>query len=393
MATAISSNTPSAVAKDAGGAPSSIPPPIPEEPEVILVGGSRPAPGQKRRRLPSLGCCPALIRLSRRPRRRSKAASCQFASERSELEQEREDFKEDLEKVFDRKQEVTQKEKGLVKKEEHLNQREAVITEFHEKLKAYNVMLEKQRDEQTATEAALQKLRRELDDRASNLSLAEENLKAKDASLEERAMALVWQEKDLAWREEMRERREMLLAKHELEVEEKERKLEEQVRRFQATQIAQVAQTAQAALGSQAVEAMKKTLEDLWAEHCIGAQRIAAWADEASSALVPLGVSPILVSKQSVSISDALPVLDSAADRLRCLDQILGTCLEAEGSRLCQAVIEYVLTCFRSHDSAISLGPVIAGLVADTEDAARGSVQDAVDAVAKRFQRDPADDE
>ena len=53
------------------------------------------------------------------------------------------------------------------------------------------------------TEATLQKLQQKLDDRASNISLAEENLKAKDASLEERAMALVWQEKDLAWREEM----------------------------------------------------------------------------------------------------------------------------------------------------------------------------------------------
>jgi chromosome segregation ATPase len=129
---------------------------------------------------------------------RTKAASCQFASEWSELEQEREDFKEDLEKVFDREREVTRKEKRLVMKEEHLDQREAVITEFHKKLKAYNVMLEKQRDEQTATEAALQNLRRELDDRASNNSLTEENLNAKDASLEERATDLVRQEKDLA---------------------------------------------------------------------------------------------------------------------------------------------------------------------------------------------------
>jgi hypothetical protein len=39
------------------------------------------------------------------------------------------------------------------------------------------------------------------------------------------------------------------------------------------------------------------------------------------------------------------------------------------------------------------LKPVIAGLVTDVEDAARGSVQDAVDVVAERFQRDPADDE
>jgi hypothetical protein len=48
-------------------------------------------------------------------------------------------------------------------------------------------------------------------------------------------------------------------------------------------------------------------------------------------------------------------------------------------------VIEYVLTCFRSHDPAISLEPVIAGLVATTEDAARESVQDAVELVVERF--------
>jgi hypothetical protein len=46
---------------------------------------------------------------------------------------------------------------------------------------------------------------------------------------------------------------------------------------------------------------------------------------------VPLGMSPILVSELPTSISDALPVLDSTADRLRRLDQILGARLEAEG--------------------------------------------------------------
>jgi hypothetical protein len=198
----------------------------------------------------------------------------------------------------------------------------------------------------------------------------------------------------------MWERRDKLLADHELEAEEKEKKLEEKertleerVRRFQATRAAQVAQVAQAVPGSQAVEAMKKTLEDLWVEHRTGVLRIAAWADEASSALVPLGVSTIPASKQSVSISDALPVLDSAADRLQHLDQILGARMEAEGSRLHRAVIEYILTCFWSHDPAISLEPVIPGPMADTEDAARGSVQDVIDTVAERFQRDPADDE
>jgi hypothetical protein len=173
-----------------------------------------------------------------------------------ELEQGREDLKEDLKKVLEREREVTQEEKRLVKKKEHLDHWDAVITEFHEKLKAYNVVLEKQRDEQITTEAALQKLQQELDDRASNISLAEENLKVKDASLEEWATDLTRQGKDLAWREEMWEMREKLLAEHELEakekekkLEEKERTLEERVRRFQATQV-QVAQTAQAAPGS-----------------------------------------------------------------------------------------------------------------------------------------------
>jgi hypothetical protein len=140
-------------------------------------------------------------------------------------------------------------------------------------------------------------------------------------------------------------RRGEMLAEHELEAEKKEKELEEQIRQFQV---------AQAAPGPQAVEATRKALEYLQAEHHTGVQRIAAWADEASTTLVPLGMSPIPVSELPTSISDALPVLDSAADRLRRLDQILGARLEAEGGKLCQAVIEYVLTCFRSHDPAIS---------------------------------------
>jgi hypothetical protein len=141
------------------------------------------------------------------------------------------------------------------------------------------------------------------------------------------------------------------------------------------------------------VEATKKELEHLQAEHHAGVQRITAWADEASTTLVPLGMSPIPVSELPTSISDALPVLDSTADRLRRQDQILGARLEAEDGRLCRAVIEYILTCFRSHDPAISLEPVIVGPVADIEDAAWEAIQDAVELVAQRFQRNPADDE
>jgi hypothetical protein len=104
------------------------------------------------------------------------------------------------------------------------------------------------------------------------------------------------------------------------------------------------------------VEATKKTLEDLQAEHRAGVQRIAAWVGETSTALVPLGMSPIPVSQLPTSISDALPVLDSTVDRLLRLDQILGARLEAEGGRLCRAVIEYIPTCFRSQEPGHLLG-------------------------------------
>jgi hypothetical protein len=104
-------------------------------------------------------------------------------------------------------------------------------------------------------------------------------------------------------------------------------------------------------------------------------------------------MSPIPVSELPTSISNALPVLNSTVDRLRRLDQILGARLETEGGRICRAVIEYILTCFQSHDPTISLESVIAGPVADTEDAAQEGVQDTVALVAERFQRDPAGDE
>jgi hypothetical protein len=86
-------------------------------------------------------------------------------------------------------------------------------------------------------------------------------------------------------------------------------------------------------------------------------------------------------------------MLDYVADRLWRLDQILGARLEAEGGKLCRVVVEYVLTCFRSHDPTISLVPVIDGPVAATEDAAREGVQDVVEMVAARLQRDPVDAE
>jgi hypothetical protein len=285
--------------------------------------------------------------------------------------------------VYARELEASRKEKRLAKREEALNQREEVVTELWAKLSAMDKILEEQRIQQTADVERLQKLQQELEGKASDAALTEEKLKAKGESLDRRETDLARREKDLAFREEMLERWEKLLAEHELEAE-KEWRLEERVCQFEA---------AQAAPSPQVAEAAKKALEDLQAEHRTGVQRIAEWAGEASTALVPLGISPIPVSGPPASISDALPVLNSAAERLRRLNQLLGARLEAEGSRLCWAMVDYVLTCFRSHDPAMSLAPVLDGSVAATEDAAWESVQDVVETVATRFQRDPTDAE
>ena len=102
-------------------------------------------------------------------------------------------------------------------------------------------------------------------------------------------------------------------------------------------------------------------------------------------------MSPIQVAEPPGSIADALPVLDSASERLQRLDQILIGHLEAEGRELCRMVAEYILTCLRSHDPAISLAPVVDGPVAETEASAREGMQDVVDFVAAYFKRESAD--
>jgi hypothetical protein len=297
----MSSSTPSAAAEeapaapaptievDAGGASSSIPPPTPEETEVIfgrrLRSGAEPEaapvplPRVLSRAHQALQKTKAAIlreweALEAEHQRlgdwrtqleeRTKAASRQFAFEQSKPEWDRKDYRKDLQKVFAQELEVARKEKKVAKKEVHLDQREEVITELQAKLDAFNKMLEEQQVQQATAVESLQRLQRGLDDRASSLALVEENLKEKDASLDKRAADLTWQEKDLTFREEMFERREKLLADHELEAEEKERALEERVRQFRAAQVAQ------AAPGAQAVEVMKKTLEDLQAEQRAG---------------------------------------------------------------------------------------------------------------------------
>jgi hypothetical protein len=240
---------------------------------------------------------------------RTKTVSRQFISERSQLERDRKEYRRDIQKVCMRELEASQREKKVARREDALTQREALTTEYQAKLNALDQTLEAQRVQQVKAMERMRKWEQELEGKASDAALTEENLKAKEESLDRREADLARRETDLTFREEMLTRRGEMLVEHELEVEERERKLEERIRQFNA---------AQAAPDPQAVEATRKVLEDLQPEHRAGVQHIAAWAGKASTTLVPLGMSPIPVSELPTSISDALPVLDSAVDHLRC---------------------------------------------------------------------------
>jgi predicted RNase H-like nuclease (RuvC/YqgF family) len=176
----IPSDAPSTVGM--GGASNSVPPPTPGSPEVILGRPLRsgleseatltPLPQVLSRTHQALRETEVAIHreeaLETEHQRlgnwctqleeRTKAVSCHFALERAEFEQEREDFKEDIRKVSDREEEVIQKEKSLARKEVRLDQREEAVATLHAKLKAYNTVLEKQRNKHAAAEVKLQKL-------------------------------------------------------------------------------------------------------------------------------------------------------------------------------------------------------------------------------------------
>jgi hypothetical protein len=178
LAAGIPSDAPSVVG--VGGAPSSIPPPTPGSPEVILGRPLRSGTESEATLTP----LPRVLSHAHQALRetevaiwrewevleterqclgdwcsqleeRTKAVSCHFASERAEFEQEREDFKEDIRKVSDREDEVIRKEKSLARKEVRLYQREETVIALQAKLKAYNTVLEKQRVKQAAAEVKL----------------------------------------------------------------------------------------------------------------------------------------------------------------------------------------------------------------------------------------------
>jgi hypothetical protein len=75
--------------------------------------------------------------------------SRQFASERSELEQDCKDYKRDLQKVYARELEASWRDKKLARREEAVSQQEALASELRAKLSALDKILEEQWIQQT----------------------------------------------------------------------------------------------------------------------------------------------------------------------------------------------------------------------------------------------------
>ena len=153
----------------------------------------------------------------------------------------------------------------------------------------------------------LQGWREQLQERASKLAVA-------DAELEEDRKSLDKWESHAANMEKQLGRQRDSLKKQKEWAEKKKAELEERSHEMEA---------AKAALDTRVQEAVQEAVRKLQEDQRAGAQRIADWASEASLALVPLGLSPIQVAEPPASIADALPVLNSASDRLRRLEPVL----------------------------------------------------------------------
>jgi hypothetical protein len=130
-------------------------------------------------------------------------------------------------------------------------------------------------------------------------------------------------------------------------------------------------------------------MEELLAEWSVEVDWVVKWVGEANPTLDTLGLSPIGVAEVPPSLGAILPVLDSAAERLRRMESSVLERLEAEGRVVARVIVEYVLTCFRSHDPEIPLTPVLVGPVPETVAAAREGVQEAADIMVSRIERRP----
>ncbi|KAJ1260069.1 hypothetical protein BS78_10G203500 [Paspalum vaginatum] len=271
----------------------------------------------------------------------------ELSTARTELDADRAAFHEDLQRLIGRERAVGIREKQAEVGEARLKLEQAKLESAWKGVEQRRQELVEVSERQAAVNAELDKMKLRLVEREAAVAAREDSLAQREASAKALWDSAARQAATLKVREDWVKSREAELA-------DQERQL--------LAEWAALEQLKQGAAQQAAVEDREQMRA--------GLQRIADWAGEASSALVPLGLSPIQVTEPPSTIADAFPILDSAVERLRRLDSTLGERLEAEGRELCRLVVEHLLVCFRSHDPAISLDPVIAGPVEEAEAAA-----------------------
>jgi hypothetical protein len=135
----------------------------------------------------------------------------------------------------------------------------------------------------------------------------------------------------------------------------------------------------------------RKGLEDLQASRAGDAQCVWSFLGQADAILASFGFSPVRTDGAAPEGGVAVPLLDSAVAKISQLEDAVGIRIEEEGRALAQAVAEHVLMCFRSHDPANSLEPVVQGPAEEPAEDAAAGVEDAARAIADRFKREPED--
>jgi hypothetical protein len=211
---------------------------------------------------------------------RIQVVSSRAIKERAQLEQEREVVHEKMGRVIGWEIAVVSREKAVAQKEKEVELKERAARHTIETAKA----MAKTIDDEQAT----------LNHRKQDLSLREAAVKEE----EDRLSAL-------------------------------QTDLEAQTRALEGQRLRQEEEGRSLSLRLEALKHREAEVEGLLAEQRTEVQRIVKWVGEASTTLEPLGLSPIQVAEAPSSISSILPALDSAAERLHCLESTLVACLKA----------------------------------------------------------------
>jgi chromosome segregation ATPase len=279
---------------------------------------------------------------------RMKSVSARYARERTELVLEREILQKQL-------QDVRVREAAAVRREAEALRRQIAA------------------EERMQAAADREHIAREL---ADQVRKASEAVEAQEAYVTALAAATARKEEQLATREA------------------------EEMARLQELQKREEAMEEELAAGAQRLQEHEAALwkreakvEELLVERSASVDRIARWVGAVNPLLEALGANPIRVAEAPSLLGTALQVLDSTAAWLRDVEAGIQDLLEAEGREVARGTAEYVLTSFRSHDTATQLTPVLVGPLRTTAAAAREGVLEVADMVAARLRRRPEPEE